>query len=160
MNWNGGNHQRMISNPMSHDPEKLYSYLKQTRELYGNTIYLDNHYTVSSIEAQSRLTDYYREICDCQRCDLGKTRSKFVFGVGNPNADLVFVGEAPGEQEDIAGEPFVGRAGKLLDKITINLKSGSLLFMLGNTQHHWQHSLPKRMKISERRINLTFRKIL
>ncbi|RMH71315.1 MAG: uracil-DNA glycosylase [Gemmatimonadetes bacterium] len=53
----------------------------------------------------------------CQRCSLGKTRTNFVFGVGNPHADLVFCGEAPGEQEDLKGEPFVGRAGQLLDKI-------------------------------------------
>ena len=53
---------------------------------------------------------------DCQRCPLGETRTKLVFGVGNPNADLMFVGEAPGEQEDLTGVPFVGRAGQLLDK--------------------------------------------
>ena len=48
---------------------------------------------------------------------MGATRTEFVFGVGNPEADLVFIGEAPGAQEDLAGEPFVGRAGKLLDQI-------------------------------------------
>lgn len=52
----------------------------------------------------------------CQKCALGKTRTNLVFGVGNPNADLMFVGEAPGEQEDLTGTPFVGRAGQLLDK--------------------------------------------
>ena len=52
----------------------------------------------------------------CQKCALGATRNKLVFGVGNPNADLMFVGEAPGEQEDATGIPFVGRAGQLLDK--------------------------------------------
>ncbi|MBQ9784758.1 MAG: uracil-DNA glycosylase [Clostridia bacterium] len=52
----------------------------------------------------------------CQKCELGKTRTNSVFGVGNPNADLLFVGEAPGEQEDLSGTPFVGRAGQLLDK--------------------------------------------
>ena len=57
------------------------------------------------------------EVCAaCQKCELGKTRTKSVFGVGNPNADLMFVGEAPGEQEDLSGTPFVGRAGQLLDK--------------------------------------------
>jgi uracil-DNA glycosylase family 4 len=56
-------------------------------------------------------------ICDCMKCSLGQTRTKFVFGVGNPKADLVFVGEAPGADEDIQGEPFVGRAGQLLNKI-------------------------------------------
>jgi DNA polymerase len=53
----------------------------------------------------------------CLRCALGESRTKFVFGVGNPGATVVFVGEAPGRDEDLQGEPFVGRAGKLLDKI-------------------------------------------
>ncbi|MDP6965660.1 MAG: uracil-DNA glycosylase [Candidatus Marinimicrobia bacterium] len=53
----------------------------------------------------------------CMRCALGETRIKFVFGVGDPHSDIVFVGEAPGREEDRQGEPFVGRAGKLLDKI-------------------------------------------
>lgn len=52
----------------------------------------------------------------CEKCELCKTRTNLVFGVGSPNASLMFVGEAPGEQEDLAGIPFVGRAGKLLDK--------------------------------------------
>ncbi|MFQ5500040.1 MAG: uracil-DNA glycosylase [Candidatus Zixiibacteriota bacterium] len=56
-------------------------------------------------------------ICDCQRCDLGKTRNKFVYGVGRTDADLLFIGEAPGADEDRLGEPFVGRAGQLLDRI-------------------------------------------
>jgi uracil-DNA glycosylase family 4 len=56
-------------------------------------------------------------ICDCVKCPLGQTRTKFVFGVGNPNADIVMIGEAPGADEDAQGEPFVGRAGQLLNKI-------------------------------------------
>ena len=54
---------------------------------------------------------------DCTRCKLHKARTQVVFGVGNPNADLVFVGEGPGHDEDIQGEPFVGRAGKLLTQM-------------------------------------------
>ena len=53
----------------------------------------------------------------CEKCDLAKTRKSVVFGEGNPNARLVFIGEAPGEDEDIQGRPFVGRAGKLLDRL-------------------------------------------
>lgn len=53
----------------------------------------------------------------CMKCGLGKTRTNFVFGVGNPHADLVLIGEAPGADEDAQGEPFVGRAGQLLTKI-------------------------------------------
>jgi DNA polymerase len=57
------------------------------------------------------------DIGDCQRCKLAGGRTNLVFGVGNPNADLVFVGEAPGADEDARGEPFVGKAGQLLTKM-------------------------------------------
>lgn len=57
-----------------------------------------------------------RECETCRRCPLGEMRHKLVFGTGNKNADLMFVGEAPGEQEDLSGVPFVGRAGQLFDK--------------------------------------------
>ncbi len=56
-------------------------------------------------------------ICTCMKCGLGATRKNFVFGVGNPNAGVVIIGEAPGADEDEQGEPFVGRAGQLLNKI-------------------------------------------
>jgi uracil-DNA glycosylase len=64
------------------------------------------------------------KISDCQKCALGRTRTKFVFGVGNPNADAMLIGEAPGADEDQQGEPFVGRAGRLLNDIlrAINFK--------------------------------------
>lgn len=52
----------------------------------------------------------------CKKCALGETRTNLVFGCGNKNAKLMFIGEAPGEQEDLSGTPFVGRAGKLFDK--------------------------------------------
>lgn len=51
----------------------------------------------------------------CRACGLCETRNNVVFGVGNPNAEVLFIGEGPGENEDLRGEPFVGRAGKLLD---------------------------------------------
>ena len=53
---------------------------------------------------------------DCSKCGLCETRTNIVFGVGNPQADIMFVGEGPGENEDLTGEPFVGKAGQLLDK--------------------------------------------
>ena len=57
-----------------------------------------------------------KQQCDnCSECDLCNTRTNVVFGVGKENADVLFVGEGPGEQEDLKGEPFVGAAGKLLD---------------------------------------------
>lgn len=57
------------------------------------------------------------EIGDCTRCGLCSKRTNIVFGVGNPNSRLMFVGEGPGADEDLKGEPFVGRAGQLLTKI-------------------------------------------
>ena len=57
------------------------------------------------------------EALACTKCQLASTRTQVVFGVGNPQADLMFVGEGPGEQEDLTGEPFVGRAGKLLTSL-------------------------------------------
>ena len=58
-----------------------------------------------------------QECSTCQRCPLGKTRTKSVFSAGVPNSKIVLIGEAPGYNEDMTGEPFVGRAGQLLDKI-------------------------------------------
>ena len=57
------------------------------------------------------------EALACTKCQLASTRTQVVFGVGDPQADLMFVGEGPGEQEDLTGEPFVGRAGKLLTSL-------------------------------------------
>jgi DNA polymerase len=68
------------------------------------------------VAAQS-LDELNRMICTCTKCPLGFTRTKFVFGVGNPRAEVVLIGEAPGADEDAQGEPFVGRAGQLLNKI-------------------------------------------
>lgn len=62
------------------------------------------------------LEELRHECENCQKCELGATRTNLVFGVGNENADLMFVGEAPGEKEDLSGEPFVGAAGKLFNK--------------------------------------------
>lgn len=53
----------------------------------------------------------------CQKCRLCQSRTNLVFGAGKPNADIMFIGEGPGEQEDLQGEPFVGPAGKLLDEM-------------------------------------------
>jgi DNA polymerase len=104
---------------MSPRVDDVRRYLRQTQELFGDELYLN-------LQPQSPLLDggfdkdlavFEQEICTCQKCPLGQTRNKFVFGVGDPNASLLLVGEAPGAEEDRLGEPFVGRAGKLLDKI-------------------------------------------
>ncbi len=63
-----------------------------------------------------RWDELQKKCAECEKCELCKTRTNCVFGTGNRNADLLFVGEAPGEQEDLSGIPFVGRAGQLLDK--------------------------------------------
>jgi uracil-DNA glycosylase len=65
------------------------------------------------------LEEVRAEAINCTKCPLSKGRTQVVFGVGNPDADLMFVGEGPGRDEDLAGEPFVGRSGKLLDKLVL-----------------------------------------
>ncbi|MDD5329559.1 MAG: uracil-DNA glycosylase [Sulfuricella sp.] len=70
-------------------------------------------------------------VAACTACDLHKTRTRTVFGVGDENADWLFVGEAPGADEDAVGEPFVGQAGKLLDNMlkSIGLKRGENVYI-------------------------------
>lgn len=63
------------------------------------------------------LADVRTELGDCQRCPLCESRTNLVFGAGNPEADVVLVGEAPGAREDADGVPFIGAAGKLLDRM-------------------------------------------
>lgn len=65
----------------------------------------------------SQLNVIRQELGDCTRCKLHSGRNNLVFGVGNPEAELVFVGEGPGRDEDLKGEPFVGKAGQLLTRI-------------------------------------------
>jgi uracil-DNA glycosylase family 4 len=72
-------------------------------------------------ERREELIRLYHEVRDCRRCPLGATRTNAVFGMGNADADLMFVGEAPGAEEDRQGKPFVGRAGKLLDQLLAEL---------------------------------------
>lgn len=68
-----------------------------------------------------------QECLNCQACELSKTRTQVVFGVGDPEAEVLFIGEAPGKNEDEQGEPFVGRGGKLLDE---------MLAMIGLQREH------------------------
>jgi DNA polymerase len=72
----------------------------------------------------SALTDLYQEIALCRQCEIAKTRTKVVPGEGTENADILFIGEAPGWHEDQQGRPFVGPAGQFLDSLlaSINLK--------------------------------------
>jgi uracil-DNA glycosylase len=73
--------------------------------------------SASSAERRERLVELYKEVQNCTRCPLHETRTKAVFGAGNADADLMFVGEAPGAEEDRQGLPFVGRAGQLLNQM-------------------------------------------
>jgi hypothetical protein len=74
-------------------------------------------YMVKEFQSAKSIDELESKICECQKCELGSTRNKFVFGSGNPNADIMCIGEAPGADEDAQGLPFVGRAGKLLTDI-------------------------------------------
>lgn len=86
--------------------------------LAGSTVASPLKHPAASIETHDASLDAIREdIGDCQRCKLHEHRRTIVFGEGNPQADLAFVGEGPGAEEDATGRPFVGRAGQLLDKI-------------------------------------------
>lgn len=85
-------------------------YIQELKKSGISSIAVDN-------PKQKTLQQFYNEINDCKKCPLHKTRKNFVFGEGNSTAELVFVGEAPGYDEDQQGRPFVGRAGQLLTKI-------------------------------------------
>lgn len=75
------------------------------------------------VDNKKELSDFRVKVESCQRCaQLVKGRRNVVFGAGNPNADLMFIGEAPGRDEDIQGIPFIGRAGQLLTKILQSIK--------------------------------------
>jgi DNA polymerase len=68
-------------------------------------------------ERRQRLVEVFKQAAACERCPLSETRTKVVFGAGNSDADLMFVGEAPGAEEDKQGLPFVGRAGAFLGQL-------------------------------------------
>ena len=102
-------------------------FLEQTQELFGSTLYEKlsmNEMGITRLDPSfsNQLNEFGTSISTCKKCNLGQHRNKFVFGVGDPHADLMLVGEAPGREEDLKGEPFVGRAGKLLDKILSSIK--------------------------------------
>jgi DNA polymerase len=90
--------------------------IKQPQPVIATPTLLDEKVAPDWQQAKS-LDELMNKIKDCQKCPLGITRTKFVFGEGNPNADIMVIGEAPGADEDLQGLPFVGRAGQLLTKI-------------------------------------------
>ncbi|MBI4547962.1 MAG: uracil-DNA glycosylase [Ignavibacteriae bacterium] len=101
----------------------------QQQDLFGNIIYTEDkkktktgagsvfRYPDEPWVNLNSLNELDKNICTCVKCPLGYTRTNFVFGAGNPHADVIFIGEAPGADEDAQGEPFVGKAGQLLNKI-------------------------------------------
>ena len=93
------------------DLEQLQAQLELQKKLKNPGV------TRKKIDKQELLKNIRKELGDCRRCPLAKTRTNLVFGAGNPDAALMFVGEAPGRDEDREGIPFVGRAGQLLTKI-------------------------------------------
>jgi len=102
---------------------ELQDTLRQARGLLEGLQQIGLHEVVPSAVAAAQppagLDGVREELGDCRRCSLAATRTQIVFGVGNPCADLVFVGEGPGREEDERGEPFVGEAGRLLDRIIV-----------------------------------------
>ena len=107
--WRGG------ANRVSPDPQNLQSSAESGADRAKKTAPDPVHVFSGPAEALAAVRS---DIGDCTRCKLHSLgRRQIVFGVGNPEADLMFVGEAPGADEDVQGEPFVGRAGQLLTKI-------------------------------------------
>lgn len=91
-----------------------------TSEADGNAAPVDVVAALGADGAASEhdaLAELARQVASCRRCGLCETRTQTVFGVGSPRARLLFVGEAPGEQEDLRGEPFVGAAGQFLTRV-------------------------------------------
>jgi len=75
----------------------------------------------ATVSAATTLEEIALQAASCTACPLSEQRNSVVFGVGNPHAEIVFIGEAPGRDEDLKGEPFVGRAGQLLDRMLASL---------------------------------------
>ena len=97
-------------------PSEVKRAALQEINLLGGT--MDNLFAENAEALKANnLEELRAAIGDCRRCKLCSGRTNLVFGVGNPNADLMFIGEGPGRDEDLQGEPFVGRAGQLLTDI-------------------------------------------
>ena len=110
--------------------KKTEAFLRWYQDLYGGTWYAKNmprpgdvapsqpgQTKQAIVKPNPELLTFHQQIKDCPKCSLCETRKNFVFGDGNGHADIMFVGEAPGRDEDLQGIPFVGRAGKLLNRM-------------------------------------------
>jgi uracil-DNA glycosylase family 4 len=92
--------------------------LKNVNEEYFNGFSSDKEIIYS---IPKELQELQKIVLNCNLCKLSKTRNNVVFGEGNPNSKIMFIGEAPGREEDLQGRPFVGRSGELLTKIIENI---------------------------------------
>lgn len=109
-----------------HSREKIEGFFQWYNDLYGDSYFVDREKisakrSGNTLNHPSALEQFRKEIENCTRCPLHKTRTNFVFGVGNEKAEIFFVGEAPGRQEDLQGEPFVGQAGQLLNQMLAHI---------------------------------------
>src|SRR5262249_45845376 len=113
-----------IRETTGHAPRASRSVLTQLQSVYAVATSLEGARKTPSRQPQQttnnaqRLASVRERVCACTKCaHLARSRTQTVFGVGNPDAEIMFIGEAPGADEDQQGEPFVGRAGQLLTKI-------------------------------------------
>lgn len=94
----------------------IYDYLRYQRNLGFDEIMISGEANENAPPARD-LPAIKRELGDCKRCELHKNRTNIVFGEGNPDAELLFIGEGPGRDEDAQARPFVGKAGQLLSRM-------------------------------------------
>ena len=111
--------------------EEVIKALKVQSEIFGDGLFDEEENIIikrkteiipETYNSAKSLEELNSLICNCMKCQLGDTRKNFVFGSGNPNADVLILGEGPGAEEDEQGLPFVGRAGKLLTDILKAIK--------------------------------------
>jgi uracil-DNA glycosylase len=111
--------------------EEVINALKVQSEIFGDVLFDEKENVMikrkteiipDAFQTAKSLEELNNLICHCMKCELGDTRKNFVFGTGNPKAEVLILGEGPGAEEDEQGVPFVGRAGKLLTDILKAIK--------------------------------------
>ena len=113
------------------DTKKLVRSYFEDLSLFEDSVYLPKKVTPKRADVEAlpgavdplpeSLAAFQKQICNCAHCPMGSQRTRIVFGDGNAHARIVFVGEAPGFNEDVQGKPFVGRAGQLLNQMLSNV---------------------------------------
>jgi len=111
--------------------DEIIKALKVQSEIFGDVLFDEEENIIikrkteivtETFTSAKSLDELNSLICNCMKCQLGDTRKNFVFGTGNPSAEVLILGEGPGAEEDEQGLPFVGRAGKLLNDILKAIK--------------------------------------